>query len=124
MEAVKDRFTRIRRNARPFVVDADPDLVAHSRSRNLDQPARRRKAHRVIEDIVDCAREPVGLAHHGCGILARAGESDSRAIRFAAALPTRDQLLDQRAEVDPVERGAGELGVGPRGFADVVDEPV
>src|SRR3954454_19550874 len=118
MEAVKDRFTRIRRNARPFVVDSNPDLVADSRSRNLDEAARRRGAHRIVEDIVDSAREPVGLTHHRRSVLARPGEGDSRIACFTASFPACDELLDHWAEVHSVEGGAGELGIGPRGFAD------
>src|SRR4051794_18309044 len=53
VESVKDRFPRFGRNSRTLVVDADFNLVAHSRRGDLDQPAGRREAHRIIEDIVD-----------------------------------------------------------------------
>src|SRR5689334_1392827 len=102
MEAVKDRFTCILRNARALVVDSYPDLVADSRSGNFDQPARRREADRVVENIVDRARQPVWLAHHGRGVHARAGEGNAGAVGLTASLPARDKLLDHRAEIDPV----------------------
>ena len=47
-----------------------------------------------------------------------------RIAGLAACLPACDELLDQRAEVDALERRAGELGVGPRRFADVADQAV
>ena len=55
---------------------------------------------------------------------ARAGEGDPDIAGLARVLPAGDQLLDQRAEVDRLEPRAGQFGVGPRGLADVADQPV
>src|SRR3954453_4271783 len=124
MEPVKNRLTRVGWNAWTLVVDPDLHVVADAHRCDLDETARRREAHGVIEDVVDGARQPVGLAHDDGGVLAGAGEGDSRVACLEPSLPTRDKLLDQWTEIDPVELGTGELGVGTRRFADVVDEPV
>ena len=47
-----------------------------------------------------------------------------RVALVAAIFPAGDQLLDQRAEIDRFELRAGQFGVGPGRFADVVDQPV
>src|SRR6185503_21100927 len=73
---------------------------------------------------VDRARQPVGLAHHHGGILSWASEGDARVSSLPPGLPRRDDLLDQFSKVDLFELRAVKLGVGTRGFADIVDEPV
>src|SRR5207248_803951 len=103
MEPLNYRFTRFGGNARPLVVDADADFVANTRRGDLDQSARRREAHRIIEDIVDRPRQPIGLAHHDRAVLPRPGKGDARIASLAPRFPTRDDLLDQRTEIDPVE---------------------
>ena len=35
-----------------------------------------------------------------------------------------NELLDEPAEVDGLEMGAGKLGIGPRRLADVADQPI
>src|SRR5438067_1625180 len=122
MEPVKDRFTRLGRNARSLVVDADADLVAYARRSDLDQSAGGREAHSIVQDVVDRPRQPVGLAHYDGAVLARSGKGDARIARLAPRFPARGDLLDQRPEIDPVEPGAGQLGIGAGGFADVVDQ--
>src|SRR5437764_13568683 len=103
MEAVKDRFTRVGWNSGPLVIDANLAFVADAGGGDLDQTAGRREAHRIVEDVVDRARQPVGLAHHDRRIPARARESDACIAGLAARFPAVDQLLDQWTKVDPVE---------------------
>src|SRR6266404_5317913 len=124
MEAVKNSLTGFGRDARSFVVNADPDLVSDPRDGDLDEGARRREADGVVDDCVDRTGQAVGLAHNGCAVLARAGEGEASVAGFAACLPAMDKLLDERAEVDALECRAGEFGIGARGFADVTDQPV
>ena len=124
MEAVKDRLARIGGNAGAFVLDADPDLVADSRSGDLDQPAGRREADGIVEMSLIARASRSGLPITTARVLARPGEGDPRVAVSRRRFPACDELLDQRAEVDRLERGAGELGVDPRGFGDVDDQPV
>src|SRR5947209_12327907 len=109
MEAVKDRFTGVGRNARAFVVDPDPDLIADSRRRDLDQTAGRREADGIVEDVIDRARQTVRLAHHGRGVLARARKGDACATGLTPGLPACDQLLDHWTKIDAIEGGADEV---------------
>src|SRR6185437_7483686 len=124
MEAVKNRLTGFGGNAWSFIVDPDPDLVANPRHRDFDKTAGRREADGIVDDCVDRASEPIGLAHHCSAILARTGEGEPGIAGFPARFPAVDQLLDQRTEIDPLESRAGELGIRASGFADVTDQPV
>src|SRR5205085_9388189 len=63
MEAVEDGFARFWRNAGPFVVDANKDLVANPGSGDLDEASRRGEADRIVDDVVDRPDQAVGLAH-------------------------------------------------------------
>src|SRR5690349_7954862 len=124
MEAVKNRLTSLVRDAGTFVVDADPDLVANAGDGDLDESARRREAHCIVDDRVDRPREPIGLAHHDRSILAWAGEGEPGIAGFPARLPAADDLLDEGAEIDLLEGRASQLGIRARRFADVADQPV
>src|SRR5579872_421801 len=124
MEAVKNRLTSVRRNARTFVVDADSDLLTDTGDGDLDQPSRRRKAHRVVDDRIDRSNEPVGLAHDHCRIFAWAGEGEPRVAGLSPSLPTVDQLLDQHSEVDALKGSARQLRIRARSFTDVADQTV
>src|SRR6476619_2596051 len=119
MEPVKNRLTRLGRNARTLVVDPDPDLVADARHGDLDEASWRREAHCIVDDGVDRPCKAVRLAHDDGCVLAWAGEGEAGIAGFAACLPAVDELLDQRSEIDPFEGGARKFGVRPRGFADV-----
>ena len=125
VEAVEDRLARFGRNAGALVVDADPDLVADPRRGDFDQPAGRREADRIVEDVVDRARQPVGLAHdrRRCPCAAGRRRSARRPFpRRVSQLPTSCSISGPRSTGSNC--GAGKLGVGPRRFADVVDQPV
>src|SRR5690242_10278591 len=124
MEAVKNSLTSFRRDARPLIVDPDPDLVPNPRYGDLDEGAGRREADGIVDDRVDRARQAVRLAHNGRAILARACEGEAGIAGFAAGLPAVDKLFDEWAKVDPFEFRAGELGISARGFADVTDQSV
>src|SRR5687768_14794460 len=103
MEAVEDRLTMFGRNAGPFVVDPDQDIVAHMGRGDLDQPAGGREADRIVDDIVDRSGKPAGLPHDDRAGPAGAGEGDLDVAGFAPGLPRRDQLADEVAEVDRLE---------------------
>ena len=105
MEAVKDGFTRRLGNAGAFVVDADPDLVADAAGGNLDQAARRREADRIVDDIVDRPGEPARIAHYDRALAARPSEGNPRVAFLAAIFPCRDQLFDQRSQIDRLKAG-------------------
>src|SRR5690348_15257891 len=103
MEAVKNRLTRIVRDTRSFVIDADPDFVAHAGDGDLHQTAGRRKADRIVDDRIDRAGQTVRLAHDGGSVLSRPGEGEASVAGFAAGFPAVDELLDQCAEIDALE---------------------
>src|SRR5579864_2729927 len=124
MEAVKNSLTGFGRDARPFVVNADPDFVSDPRNGDLDEGAGRREADGVVDDCVDRTGQAAGLAHNGCALLARAGKGEAGVAGFTARLPAVDKLLDERAEVDALECRSGKFSIGARGFADVADQPV
>src|SRR3954454_5451449 len=99
MEAVKNRLTRLGRNAGTFVVDADSDLVSNARHCDLHEAAGRRKAHRIVDDRVDRSCKPVRLAHDDCRVLARPSKGEASVARFAPAFPAMHELLDKRPEI-------------------------
>src|SRR6185369_14620401 len=124
MEAVEDCLASLRRHPGSLVVDADPDFVADMCDGNLHESASRREAHGIVDDIVDRPGEPVRLTHDLRTCLAWACEGYARITLLTARFPALDELLDQGAEIDPLELGSSELGVGPRRLANVVDEAV
>src|SRR4051812_44304457 len=124
MEAVKNRLTRLGRDAWSFVVDADSHLVADAGDGDLDETAGRRKADRIVDDRIDRPCEPIRLAHDDGAFLARTGEGEARITGFAARFPAVDKLLHQRSEIDPLEPRTGKFCIGPGGLADVADQPV
>src|SRR5688572_24703379 len=124
MEAVKNRLTQLGWNARAFVVDADADLVPDMSGGDLDQPARRCEADRIVYKVVDGAGKAARLADDKGAGPPRPGEGDPDIAGFAPSLPSRHQVADQHPEVDRLEPGPGQLGVGPRRFPDVADQPV
>src|SRR4051794_3522648 len=106
MEAVKNRLTSFGGNAWSLIVNPDYDLVVDACHGNLDQPVRRRKADRIVENRVDCARKPGGLSHHHCAALSRPGECDPCIARFPSHVPALDELFDQLAKVHAAEMSA------------------
>src|SRR4030095_2752481 len=105
MEAVKNRLTQLLGDTRAFVVDADPDLLPDMGRGNLDQSAGRRKADRIVDDIVDSASETARLAHDNRTGTAWAGKGQAHIAGFAPRFPSRDKLLDQPAQIDRFEPG-------------------
>jgi len=124
MEAVKNRLTRLGRNAGSFVVDADSDLIADARNGNFHEAACGREADRIIDDRVDCASEPVGFPHNRCRVLARSCEGQSCVTGFAARLPAVNELLDERTQIDSLEPRPRKLRICTRSLANVADQAV
>src|SRR3982750_2010014 len=121
MEAVKNRLTGPGGNARSLVVDPDNYVLADPRNGDFDQPAGRREAHRIVENGIKRARQPVALAHHHRAVLARASEGNTSVAGLPARFPAAHELFDQLANIDRPEVGAGELGIGSRRLADVAN---
>src|SRR5438445_6685164 len=124
MEAVKNRLATLGRDAGALVIDAYANLAANAFDGDLDQPARGREAHCIVDDRVERACKAVGLAHHHCAAVERPGEGEPRVARLSPGFPTVDQLFDQQPDVDRTEMRAAELRVGPRCLANVADQPV
>src|SRR5918993_3547087 len=124
MKPVKNGFAQLFGNARSLVIDSNANGVADPGGGDFDQAAGGRETDGVVDDIVDCSCEPVGVSQNDCAVLARTGKGDAGVALFAPMLPRIYQLLDQRAEVDRFELGTRQLGIGSRGFADVADQPV
>src|SRR4051794_34351802 len=116
MEAVKNRLTGLWWNARTFVINADTNLISNARHRHLDEAAGWRETNGVVDDCADCTSETVRLAHHNRGIFARSRKCNARIASLTSRFPAVDQILDQRAEIHPLESGTGQFGVGARCF--------
>src|SRR5215217_2722213 len=124
MEAVKNGFACIGRNAGTFVVDPDTHLVANAGSGDLHQASRWREAYGIVDDVVYCPSEAVGLSHNRGRVLAWTSEGDARVTGLPPRFPAGHELLDERAQVDPVECGARELRICSGSLADVVYQSV
>ena len=112
-------------HARPFVLDADQHLVADRRRADLDDAARRREGDGVVDEIVDQPREPRFVAHAPIAAAhPRPGEGDLARPCRRAPSQSGSSALDQPAEIDRLEPRPRQLGVEPRGFGDVDDQPV
>src|SRR5829696_1785467 len=103
MEAVKDCFALACGHARSLIVDADADLVADLRRGNFDEAVGGREADRIVDQIVDRARQPTGLAEDDRACAARAGKGELHAASLPALLPAGDDLADEDAEIDGFE---------------------
>src|SRR3954451_18049800 len=124
MEAVKNRLTRVWRNAWSFVIDANPDFVANMGDSDLDQSTGRREAYGIVDDRVDCSGKAVGFAHHHGAILARASEREASVADFASLFPAVHQLLDQIAQIDWLEGSASKLGISPGSLPNIADQAI
>src|SRR4029078_10845044 len=122
MEAVKNGFALLGRDSGTLVVDADQDPVIDMDCGGLDQPAGGREADGIVDDVVDGAGETARLAHDDGAFAARPGKGDADVAGLAPRFPTRNDPFDQWPQIDRLEPGTGELGIGSRRLADVVDE--
>ena len=69
-------------------------------------------------------RKTARLTHDKGAGPPRPREGDAHIARFAASLPGRHEVADQHPKIDRLEPGTGQLGVGPRRFSDIADQPV
>ena len=126
MEAVKNRFSRAScgtpgPSSSTRMRTSSPTRVAATSTR--PPGGEKLTALSMMLSIARASRS--GFAHAPTAASLRGRAKARRASPFSRRFSQDvDELLDQRAEVDRLERRAGEFGIGPRGLADVADQSV
>ena len=114
MKPFEDRLALIVRDARAVVADFQDDRAVCTRYGNDDHPAGGRERQRIVDQIVDHAFEPGGVAADDRRI-GRAPYLHARPATCVATVAFCHRTLCQRGEIDRFESRAAELGIDPAG---------